>query len=271
MSLHLVSLNSGSNGNCYYAGNRNQAVLIDAGIHCKTVEKRMKALQLPIERIMGIFITHEHGDHIGGLSTLAARYRIPVYASAGTIPHLKLSQTNTRLIEVIPEEPVQLEELMITGFSKKHDAADPMSFVVTHQDKHVGIFTDIGAPCENLRKYFSLCHAAILESNYDEEMLQKGKYPEFLKARIRGNQGHLSNDQALELFLSCKADHLEYLCLGHLSKENNHPDLVRDLFERHANGIKIEIANRYGVTNPYSLKEDKKEDMPTNRQLKLEL
>jgi phosphoribosyl 1,2-cyclic phosphodiesterase len=271
MSLHLVSLNSGSNGNSYYVGNEEHGVLIDAGISCKTLEYRMKSLNLPIHRIRGVFITHEHGDHIGGLSTLAFRHHIPVYASEGTIKELGSFKDKIPPFVIQPETPVILEDLTITGFKKYHDAADPLSFIVSHSDKHIGIFTDIGTACTNLRKYFSICHAVLLESNYDEEMLQNGKYPEFLKSRIRGDNGHLSNSQALELFLSCKADHLEYLCLGHLSKENNHPDLVRELFEKHAKGIKIEIANRYGITEPYFLTKEKANYNAPTGQLRLEL
>src|SRR5690606_28367188 len=113
---------------------------------------------------------------------------------------------------------------------KFHDASEPHSFIVSCNEVTVGVFTDIGTPCENLVRYFRQCHAAFLEANYDEEMLEKGRYPYFLKERIRGGKGHLSNKQTLELFTSCKPSYMSHLFLSHLSRDNNSPDLVLDLF-----------------------------------------
>ena len=115
------------------------------------------------------------------------------------------------------------------------------------------MFTDIGAPCKEVIRYFKQCHAAFLESNYDEEMLENGKYPVHLKNRIRGEQGHLSNKQALELFTRHRSPSLSHLLLAHLSKENNEPRLVEELFKQHANGTAIIIASRYGATDVFTI------------------
>jgi len=193
MSLHLVSLNSGSNGNSYYVGNEEHGVLIDAGISCKTLEYRMKSLNLPIHRIRGVFITHEHGDHIGGLSTLAFRHHIPVYASEGTIKELGSFKDKIPPFVIQPETPVILEDLTITGFKKYHDAADPLSFIVSHSDQHIGIFTDIGTACTNLRKRLNfsfLVRQTILSISalviYQKKITILTLYVNYLKNMQRG-------------------------------------------------------------------------------------
>jgi phosphoribosyl 1,2-cyclic phosphodiesterase len=143
--------------------------------------------------------------------------------------------------------------LLINAFLKNHDAADPHSFTVENSETCIGIFTDIGKVCDNVSTHFKRCHAAFLEANYDEVMLQNGRYPYHLKNRIRGGRGHLSNKEALQLFLSCKPAHMSHLLLAHLSADNNHPDLVRDLFMEQANGTNIIVASRYQETPLYAV------------------
>lgn len=252
MSLYIASLNSGSNGNAYYVGNDKEGVLIDAGISCREIEKRMKKLELPVQQLRAIFVSHEHGDHIKGVSTLANRYYLPVYITGKTAqhgPHLirHLSRPFTH------GEAVSIGDLQVLPFSKKHDAADPHSFLVSGGGINIGIFTDIGSVCENLTHHFGQCHAAFLEANYDEEMLEKGSYPVHLKNRIRGGQGHLSNRQALELYLSHRSPQLSHLLLSHLSKENNDPELAAGLFRPHAGDTRIIVASRYASTEVYHI------------------
>ena len=117
----------------------------------------------------------------------------------------------------------------------------------------MGVLTDIGAACEHVRKHFSQCHAAFLEANYDEEMLEKGRYPYHLKRRIRGGLGHLSNSQALEVFINHRSPNLSHLLLSHLSKDNNNPELVQELFNQHANGTEIIVASRYQESAVYHI------------------
>jgi len=143
--------------------------------------------------------------------------------------------------------------LTVKAFQKHHDAADPHSFTVTGSGITVGIFTDIGSVCEQLIHHFSRCHAAFLEANYDETMLEEGRYPYFLKRRIRGGNGHLSNLQALELFNSYRAPFMQLLVLSHLSRQNNHPQIVTDLFAPHANGTRVTIASRFGESEVFAV------------------
>ena len=245
MSLSITSLNSGSNGNCYYIGNEQEAVLVDAGISCRETEKRLKRLGLSIHKIKAIFISHEHSDHIRGLPNLAKKYQLPIYITPATLLNARLSPDN-QLVRVLEAyEPVIIGSLSITAFPKLHDASDPHSFVIECDGVMVGVFTDIGAPCERLIHYFSQCHAAFLEANYDDEMLNQGHYPYFLKNRIRGGKGHLSNKQALSLFTGYKPAHMSHVLLSHLSKDNNCPELVKALFDQHASGTEVVVASRY--------------------------
>jgi phosphoribosyl 1,2-cyclic phosphodiesterase len=252
MSLSIASLNSGSNGNCYYIGNAVEAVLVDAGLTCRETEHRMKRLGLEMSRVKAIFISHEHSDHIHGVNQLVAKYHIPVYVSPST---LKAGFWKIRkfCFHFMAQQSVQIGDLRITAFQKKHDACDPHSFVVSGAKTNIGVFTDIGVPCDQLIHYFKQCHAAFLESNYDEEMLEKGRYPFFLKNRIRGGNGHLSNRQALDLFLNHRPDYMSHLLLSHLSKENNSPELVESLFRSSAIDIKVIVASRYRESDVYEV------------------
>jgi phosphoribosyl 1,2-cyclic phosphodiesterase len=253
MSLFITSLNSGSNGNCYYIGNDSEAVLVDAGISCRETEKRMSRLGLTMSKVKAIFVSHEHIDHIRGVTVLAKKYQLPVYITPGTLSNGALTINEQQVISFTPYEPVQIGALSVTAFPKIHDASEPHSFIVAGNEIKIGVFTDIGAPCEHVTSHFQQCHAAFLEANYDEEMLDKGRYPYYLKNRIRGGKGHLSNKQALEIFTTYRPAFMSHLLLSHLSKDNNNPALVQELFDQHANGIKIIVASRFEETAVYRI------------------
>ncbi|GAB3936918.1 MBL fold metallo-hydrolase [Larkinella terrae] len=248
MPLFISSLNSGSNGNCYYIGNEQEAVLIDVGISCRQTETRFRRLGLSLETVKAIFISHEHTDHISGLAQLAGKYKIPVFITVKTLRNSRLLLQGFPVNPFFGNEPVQIGGLRITAFPKHHDAADPHSFMISDQDTNVGVFTDIGLPCERLVHHFSQCHAAFLEANYDDEMLERGRYPYFLKQRIRGGKGHLSNQQALELFIRHKPAYMSHVLLSHLSKDNNNPDLLRELFRPHVDRTELIVASRFEET-----------------------
>lgn len=253
MSLFITSLNSGSNGNCYYIGNEQEAVLVDAGISCKETERRMHRLGLSMDKVKAIFISHEHADHITGLVALTRKYQLPVYITRPTLQKARLPLDYQFTRPFTAYEPIAIGQLFVTAFPKFHDAADPHSFTISCEELTIGVFTDIGQSCEHLVKHFRQCNAAFLEANYDEDMLQTGKYPYFLKNRIRGGHGHLSNSQALELFTTHRADRLTHLFLSHLSKDNNSPELVRELFNQHRKHTEIIVASRYEATPVYQI------------------
>jgi phosphoribosyl 1,2-cyclic phosphodiesterase len=254
MSLFVSSLNSGSNGNCYYVGNQHEAVLIDGGISCRETEKRMKRLGLSMNNVRAVFVSHEHGDHIHGVPALAKKFQMPVYITAATLRNSKIEVDPKLIMGFSAFVPIQIGRLTITAIPKHHDAVDPHSFVVGSETVKVGIFTDIGYACNNVRTSFAECHAAFLESNYDEEMLDKGNYPMGLKNRIRGGYGHLSNTQALKLFRANRRGFMSHLFLSHLSAENNKPEIAIDLFKRDAGKTEIILAPRNASTRLYHIR-----------------
>lgn len=261
MSLFITSLNSGSNGNCYYVGNHTEAILVDAGISCREIEKRMKHLGLNIKKVKAVFVSHEHSDHIKGLPVLVKKYLLPVYITPLTRRRGGLTFENSLLKVFTAHQPVFIGGLSVTAFPKFHDACDPYSFVVSCNNICVGVFTDIGTPCQHLINYFKQCHAAFLEANYDDEMLDNGNYPIFLKNRIRGGKGHLSNKQALDIFVNYKPGFMSHLLLSHLSKNNNSPELVQNLFDTHAGNIKIIVASRYKQTEVFHINNEKNKEI----------
>jgi phosphoribosyl 1,2-cyclic phosphodiesterase len=253
MSLYITSLNSGSNGNCYYIGNDEEAIFVDAGISCRETERRMRRLGLLMEKVKAIFVSHEHSDHISGIPVLAKKYRLPVYITAGTLKNGGLQLAPEQVIPFQAYEGVRIGGLEVTAFPKFHDAYDPHSFIVSSGTVRVGIFTDIGKACAHVINHFQHCHAAFLETNYDEEMLMNGRYPVALKNRIRGGRGHLSNAQALELFKEHRPGFMSHLLLSHLSKDNNDPQLVKALFDEHSDSTSIVVASRFEETAVYHI------------------
>ena len=253
MSLFITSLNSGSNGNCYYVGNSHEAVLVDVGISCKEVEKRMERLNLSLKKVKAIFISHEHSDHIKGVQTLSKKYKLPVYITKLTLQNAHL-MLEVDLVNVFKEyEPVKIGDLSIVAFPKQHDASDPYSFIVEGNGIKIGVLTDIGSVCQHVIENFKQCHAAFLEANYDEDLLNNGHYPYYLKQRIRGDKGHLSNEQALALFVNHKPEFMSHVILSHLSKDNNCPILVKDLFAKHAQQTQVVVASRLQETDVFQI------------------
>ena len=266
MSLFITSLNSGSNGNCYYLGNRHEAVLVDAGISCRETEKRMKRLGLSMQMVKAIFVSHEHADHITGIPGISKKYQLPVYITEATFKSGNIPIEQHLVHSFHAHQPITIGTLSITAFPKFHDASDPHSFIVTCENIHAGVFTDIGSTCEHVIHYFKKCHAAFLESNYCEEMLANGSYPVFLKNRISGDNGHLSNAQALELFRKHKGRHLSHLILSHLSKNNNSMKLVEQIFSEYAGSTQIIVASRYKETAVFCI-DEKPQSVPVKRKI----
>jgi len=253
MSLFIASLNSGSNGNCYYIGNETEAILVDAGISCKETEKRMVQLGLSMKLVKAIFISHEHSDHIRGLEVLSKKYDLPVYITEQTLGNSRMT-IRTGICHFVSNEVIAIGGLTVTAFPKLHDARDPHSFTVEGNGVTIGVLTDIGDHCENVIHHFKRCDAAFLEANYDDDLLENGRYPWHLKNRIRSGKGHLSNRRALDLFLNHQSDSLTHVLLSHLSKDNNHPELANELFERHAGKILVAVASRDEASPVYHIR-----------------
>lgn len=245
LGVSICSLNSGSNANCYYVGNDTEAVLIDAGLSCKETERRMDSRGLDMHKIKAIFISHEHNDHITGLTSLVRKYKLPVYITDSTLKNCPTPVDLNYRHSFEHSKTISIGGLTIVPFTKSHDADDPHSFVVTYQGINIGVITDIGFACKQVLHYFGQCHAVFLESNYCPDMLANGSYPPYLQRRISGDKGHLSNHQALELFKFYRAPFLKTLVLSHLSKNNNSRELVQRMFNEIADGAEIHVASRY--------------------------
>lgn len=273
MMVHLImqimSLNSGSNGNVYYFGSDQESILIDAGLSCKEIEKRMTASGFSMHSITAIFITHEHSDHIFGLKALMKKYSITTYITPKTLEATRLNLPSSQIKNFYSGEILKVGNFSVTAFPTQHDAADPHGFFISHSGISAGVFTDIGVACEQVRHYFSRCHAAFLECNYDEQMLTNGPYPKYLQDRIRGPKGHLSNKEAFELFKTYRSPELKWLWLAHLSEHNNDAQLAGRLFEKESTGVNIMIADRKRRGPTIDLSNQKIKSISESGQLKL--
>ena len=226
---------------------------MDAGLSCRETEKRMQRLGLKMESVKAVFISHEHSDHITGIQTLSKKYQLPVYITQKTLANSNLVLDEQLIRYFRKDETVAVGDMQIKCFSKSHDAADPHSFMISTQSVNISVITDIGYPCKQVLHYFKQSHVSFLESNYCDDMLANGGYPYYLKKRISGDEGHLSNKQALDLFLQHRPKQLSHLILSHLSKNNNKPELVEALFQPHAGDTNIIVASRYEESPLYSI------------------
>ena len=235
---------SGSSGNSTYIGNGNTHILIDAGVSCKQIVEPIGELGVAPGDIDAVFITHEHIDHIKGIGVLARKYRIPLYATPGTW------QGIGKTVGDIPEESVRyvypgsmtlVGGLCVKPFSIPHDAAEPVGYSVFTDNRKLTVATDIGCPTEEIKDNIYDSDVLLLEANHDVNMLQVGPYPYPLKQRILGDRGHLSNENSGRLLCRLLHDNLKHIVLGHLSKENNIPQLAYET-------VRLEINQ---ADNPY--------------------
>ncbi len=237
--MNLCSIASGSSGNCIYTGTEKTGILIDAGISGKRIEQGLASIDRDFKDIKGIFISHEHTDHIQGLGVLARRYAVPIYGTKGTIEAIKrcksLGAIDENLYRYIhADEDVVIDDLVVKPFAISHDAAEPVAYRVESGEKSAAVATDLGVYNQNIVEKLQNLDVLLLESNHDIHMLQVGGYPYPLKQRILGDRGHLSNETAGKLLCQLLHDDLKAVFLGHLSKENNYEELAYET-------VKLEI------------------------------
>lgn len=227
--VKFCSLFSSSSGNCEYVTDGSTALLIDAGVSCKRVSEALQGLGQAPEDIAGVLITHEHSDHIKGVSVLCRKYGIPVYANAPTAAHMDLAKKEQVEFCIFENgEPFSIGDVEITPFETPHDAASPVGyrFAFPKEGKSIGLATDMGCVTQTVHKNLMGCDLAFIESNHDRNMLLNGSYPYALKRRILSDRGHLCNDDCGILARDLIRSGTRQLILGHLSQENNLPDIA---------------------------------------------
>lgn len=229
--MELCSIASGSSGNCICVGSDSCHLLIDAGISGKRIEAGLNSIELKTAEMQGILITHEHIDHIAGLGVLARRYGIPIYATAGTINAILHTRSVGKIDEelfheIAPEVSFTIGDLTVEPISVSHDAADPVAYKIRQQEKSLAVMTDLGTYDDTIVEKMRGLDILLLEANHDVHMLQAGSYPYPLKQRILGDRGHLSNERSGQLLGKVLHDNFKTVILGHLSKENNYPQLA---------------------------------------------
>lgn len=229
--MRLCSIASGSSGNCIYVGADNAHVLVDAGISGKRITQGLNSLDLTGEDIDGILVTHEHSDHIQGLGVIARKYHIPIYATGGTVDAMSRMKSLGKMPdgifhEIREDEPFVIKDMTVNPFTISHDAVQPVGYRLECGEQAVGIATDLGKYNDYIIGHLQNLDALLLEANHDIRMLQVGKYPYYLKQRILGDRGHLSNENAGRLLCRLLHDNLKAVFLGHLSRENNYEELA---------------------------------------------
>lgn len=244
--MRLASLSSGSSGNSIYVGSDATHILVDTGCSKKRIEEGLSKLDLGLSDIDAIFVTHEHSDHIAGLHTILKKYEIPVYATKGTIQGIRMSDKKGEMLEsefheIQADKKLSVKDLTINPITIMHDALEPVGYRISCGNKKLGIATDLGCYNDYTVDCLKELDAVLIEANHDVRMLQVGPYPYKLKKRILGEMGHLSNEKSGELLCRILHDQLKGIILGHLSKENNLPELAYETVR-----VEIEMGN-----NPY--------------------
>ena len=250
--MELCSITSGSSGNCIYVGSDHTHVIVDAGISGKKIEEGLNTLGLKTTDLNGILITHEHSDHIAALGVLARRYGIPMYATSGTIAGImemkNLGEIPRELFQVIEaDRPFQIQDLQVNPIKISHDALEPVAYRIGQDSHSVGVVTDLGKYDDYIVDSFQGVEVLLLEANHDVNMLQVGRYPYYLKRRILGDKGHLSNELSGQLLCRLLHDKLKMVLLGHLSEENNLAELAYET-------VRLEILMGDNIYKPEDFK-----------------
>lgn len=226
MSIRYISVASGSSGNCHYIEKNGTKILIDAGISGKRIENALKEHNADLIDLSAVMITHEHTDHIKSVGVISRRYDVPVYATEKTWAKMgdclgKIKEEHKRVF--VPYQDIEINDLLVRGFSTSHDAVDSCGFTLTDGNARMAIATDLGCITKSVQDSITGCELVVLESNHDIEMLKVGSYPYYLKKRVLSEYGHLSNVAAGDIAASLVESGTKAVLLAHLSQENNMP------------------------------------------------
>lgn len=265
--MRLSTIASGSSGNCIYVGSETTHILIDVGISKKKIEAGLEVLNVNPDEIDGIFVTHEHSDHISGIGVMSRAYERPIYATQGTSrgisEYKSLGKMPDGLNKIITANTVvKIGDLEIEAFHISHDANEPTGFIIKNNEHKVAVVTDLGMYDDYILEKLKGVHAIFLEANHDEHMVEVGNYPYSLKRRVLGEKGHLSNELSGRLLCDIIHDNLSHVVLSHISRENNYEELAFETIKLEllmnpvpftADDINIIIANRDGVKDVIQL------------------
>ncbi len=256
--MRVSALSSGSSANSFYIENDDSAILIDDGLSFKELNHRLAQIKRNSDKLNAIFITHEHSDHIKGVDVLARTCNIPIYLTKETAKNGFVCSNEELINHIKNNETIEINKLKINAFSKSHDAENPVSYCVEEKDKKVSIITDIGFPCKNVISNINDSDFVFFESNHDENMLKNGPYPYFLKNRILGDKGHLSNLQSSLCLLEHSDKKLNHIVLSHLSENNNTEEIAFNtckqlLKERSDLKPKISVSTRDHATGLFNV------------------
>lgn len=243
--ISFCSLASGSSGNAQYIGNKTTNILLDAGLSGKYIQAGLEGIGVDPSKLDGIVITHEHSDHIKGIGVLMRRFGVPIYATEGTWKGMseKIGKIDIEKVNIIQKDEIfSIKDIQIKAYPVSHDANDPVGYTFQNGTGKIGVITDLGHYTEEILDEIRSCDLVMLEANHDIEMLQMGSYPYYLKRRILSEVGHLSNEASGEIACDIvKNGKARNILLGHLSRENNFPDLayetVKSIME--SEGIKV--------------------------------
>lgn len=241
--LRFLSLGSGSSGNSYFIGNSKKGIIIDAGVAPRSSRKALRSIGIDFPNIYGIFVTHDHFDHVKAIGTLSGNFNIPVYATEKVHARINLffgEETlngNRRFFKA--GETVEVSDFKVTSFSVDHDASETVGFFIEYMDHKIMIATDVGKINDDIRKYLSLSDIVIIEANYDKKLLEDGNYPFYLKDRITSGFGHLCNEETGKVLAENWHKELHYIFFCHLSNNNNFPGVAMDTI--------YEILDKYDI------------------------
>ena len=249
--MRIAVLASGSSGNATVIEAAESAILIDCGLSVRRLEQRAEELNFDLTRLAGVAVTHEHGDHIGGVGALARRYKLPVYMTHGTrVASSFDDQHGVEIREISPHESFPLGQLTVHPAPVPHDAREPCQFVVAFRDTRVGVLTDLGSETPHIHQHFANCRVLVLEFNHDPAMLGECEYPESVKERIAGRLGHFNNVQAVELLSKLHSQRLQHVLAAHISERANDSSLVQRLLQQSlaGTGIAWDVAHQDKAT-----------------------
>ena len=257
--MKVISLQSGSNGNSFYVEADDVRLIFDAGISGKQAQQRLAEHGRDIASCQGLFISHDHSDHTRCMGVYHRKFGLPLYITKKTL------RATTRHREIGPLEDVRFfapgefrrfptargNKVTVHSVATPHDSAEGVAFIIEHEDKRVGILTDLGHVFPALRELLLSLDAVVIESNYDPQMLEHGPYPEPLKRRIRGRGGHISNDECADLIgRASMFRRLKWACLCHLSEQNNEPAIAAEACRRVVgDNVQIHVASRHDASD----------------------